>query len=176
VLLLFDEDRTLPGLAILDRTFRSTLRDGLDTEVEFFTESMNAAQFPEEQHWEVLRDYDAKKYAGRQLDLTVAVMGPAVTFLLRHGDAFAPGVPVVFCGAAADAFERATLPSRMTGIFVRRVFGPTLDAVLRLQPETQHVFVVGGTSTSTVTCRRPRGVSSSRSSGAYLSIISPACR
>lgn len=146
VLLLFDEHRTLPGLAVLDQTLRSTLRDGLDAEVEFFTESLNAAQFPEEQHGQVLRDYYVKKYVGRKLDLIVAVMGPAVTFLLRHGDAFAPGVPVVFCGADADAVEGATLPSRMTGLFVRRVFGPTLDVALRLQPETQHVFVVGGTS------------------------------
>ena len=38
VLLLFDEDRTLPGLSILDRTIRSTLRAGLGNDVEFFTD------------------------------------------------------------------------------------------------------------------------------------------
>ena len=46
VLLLFDEDTTLPGLSILDQTIRSTLSAGLGEEVEFFTESLRAAQFP----------------------------------------------------------------------------------------------------------------------------------
>ncbi len=50
VLLLFDEDKTLPGLAILDRALRATLSAGLEGNVEFFTESLNAAQFPETSH------------------------------------------------------------------------------------------------------------------------------
>ena len=146
VLLLFDEDKTLPGLSVLDRTLRSTVSAGLENDVEFFTESLNVAQFPEEDHDRVLRDYYVKKYSGRTLDLIVGVMGPAVTFLLRYADEIAPGVPIVFCGADADDIKGATLPVRMTGLVVRRVFGPTLDLALRLQPETRHVFVVGGTS------------------------------
>ena len=146
VLLVFDEDKGLPGLAVLDRVFRSTLRAGLDTDVEFFTESLNAAQFPEEAFEPVLREYYTKKYAGKHLDLIVGVMGPSVAFLLRHADAFAPGVPIVFCGADADDIKGATLPARMTGIVVRRVFAPTLEVALQLQPGTRQVFVVGGTS------------------------------
>jgi hypothetical protein len=34
----------------------------------------------------------------------------------------------------------------MTGLLVRRVFAPTLDVALRLQPDTRQVVVVGGTS------------------------------
>ena len=146
VLLLFDEDRALPGLSVLERTLRSTLSAGLEGDVEFFAESLNASQFPKQDHDRVLRDYYVRKYRGKKLDLIVGVMGPAVTFLLRHAESIAPGVPVVFCGADADDIKGATLPARMTGLVVRRVFGPTLDAALRLQPETRHVFVVGGTS------------------------------
>ena len=146
VLLLFDEDRTLPGLSVLDQAIRSTLRAELGDGIEFFTESMHAAQFPEEQHDLALRDYFLKKYGSRKLDLIVGVMGPAVTFLRQHGDTFAPGVPIVFCGADARDLEGVTLPAQMTGLLVRRVFAPTLDAALRLQPDTRQVFVVGGTS------------------------------
>ena len=63
VLLLFDEDTTLPGLSILDQAIRSTLSAGLGEDVEFFTESLRAAQFPEEQHQLALRDYYVKAYA-----------------------------------------------------------------------------------------------------------------
>jgi signal transduction histidine kinase len=119
---------------------------GLEGDVEFFAESLNASQFPEGDHDRMLRDYYVKKYRDRKLDLIVGVMGPAVTFLLRHADEVAPDVPVVFCGADADDIKGITLPARMTGLVVRRVFGPTLDVALRLQPDTRHVFVVGGTS------------------------------
>ena len=146
ILLLFDEDRTLPGLSVLDQAIRSTMSAGLGHDVEFFTESIHAAQFPEAQHDLALRDYFVKKYGARNLDLVIGVMGPAVRFLLRHGDAFAPGVPVVFCGADARELEGATLSSRMTGVLVRRVFAPTLDVAFRLQPDTERVFVVAGTS------------------------------
>ena len=146
VLLLFDEDRTLPGLSILDQGIRSTLSAGLGDGVEFFTESIYGAQFPEEQHELALRDYFVKKYGSRKLDLIVGVMGPALTFLLHHGDTFAPGVPIVFCGADARDLEGVTLPASMTGLLVRRVFAPTLDIALRLQPDAREVYVVGGTS------------------------------
>src|SRR5688572_27550462 len=122
VLLLFDEDKTLPGLSILDQTIRSALSAGLGNDVEFFTESLRAAQFPEEPHQLALRDYYRNAYGSRKLDLIIGVMGPAVAFLRQHGDTFAPGVPIVFCGADARDLEGATLPARMTGLLVRRVF------------------------------------------------------
>ena len=146
VLLLFDEDRSLPGLSILEQSIRSTLSAGLGDDVEFFAESMNAAQFPEAQRNLALRDYYLKKYGSRKLHLIIGVMGPAVSFLRQHGDTFAPGVPIVFCGADGRALEGVTLPASMTGLLVRRAFAPTLEVALRLQPEARQVLVVGGTS------------------------------
>ena len=35
-------------------------------------------------------------------------MGPAVTFLRQRADTFAPGVPIVFCGADARDLAGAT--------------------------------------------------------------------
>ena len=61
VLMLFDEDRALPGLSVLERTLRSTLSAGLEGDVEFFAESLNASQFPKQDHDRVLRDYYVRK-------------------------------------------------------------------------------------------------------------------
>jgi hypothetical protein len=41
VLLLYDEDKALPGLAMLDQSLRSTFTAGLEANIEFFTESLN---------------------------------------------------------------------------------------------------------------------------------------
>ena len=146
VLLLYDEDRTLPGLAILDRSLRSRFSAALGTNVEFFTESMNVSRFNNERDAQVLRDYYSQKYRDRRPDLIVAVMGPALGFLLRHGDDAFPAVPIVFCGADAADIQGTTLPGNVTGILVQRAFAPTIDVLLRLQPETRRIVAVGGTS------------------------------
>jgi signal transduction histidine kinase len=146
ILLLYDEDKTLPGLAVLDQSLRSTFSARLGAGVEFFTESMNLSQFTDEQYEETLREHFARKYRDQQLDLVVGVMGPALGFLLRHGDAVFPGVPMIFCGADAGDLQGVTLPAHVTGILLKRAFAPTLEIVLGLQPETRHVVVIGGTS------------------------------
>ena len=146
VLLLYDEDTRLPGLSILDRTLRSHFSAALGSNIEFFTESMNVSQFNGEHDEEVLSEYYSKKYRDKKPDLIMAVMGPALHFLLRHGDEAFPAVPIVFCGADAADIQGVTLPDRATGILVRRVFAPTIDVVLRLQPDTHRIVVVGGTS------------------------------
>jgi hypothetical protein len=155
ILLLYDEDKTLPGLAILDQSLRSTFTADLGASVQFFTESMNLSQFTDEHYEEVLREHYANKYRDRKLDLVVGVMGPALGFLLRHGEAVFPGVPIIFCGADAADIQDVTLPAHVTGLLVKRVFAPTVEIVLGLQPETRHV---GGLLHSTGTCwnRRSR--------------------
>jgi hypothetical protein len=146
VLLVFDEDKDFPGLAIVNRSLRETFRSELKSDVEFYSESLNLSQFRDQGHDVVLRDSFRRKYAGTRLDLIVAVMGPSLDFLLRHGEALFPGVPIVFCGVDPSDLEGRTLSKNVTGVLVKRTYGPTLDVALRLQPDTRNVFVVGGTS------------------------------
>jgi len=146
VLLLFDEDRALPGLSVLDQSLRSHFRASLGSNIEFFAESMNVSQLRDERDDAVLREYLLNKYRNRKPDLIMAVMGPALHFLLRHGNELFPGVPIVFCGADAADLQGISLPDHVTGLLVKRVFAPTIDILLRLQPETRRIVVVGGTS------------------------------
>jgi signal transduction histidine kinase len=145
VLLLFDEDKSLPGLSVLEESLRATLTAGMER-VDFYSETLSLSQFGGERHEAVISQYFREKYRERQPDLIVAVMGPALQYLLRHGDELFPGVPVVFCGADTADMKTVKLPSTVTGLLVRRTFAPTLDLALQLHPGTRHVYVVGGTS------------------------------
>ena len=147
ILLLFDEDKDFPGLAIINRSLREAFTSELAGDVEFYSESLNLSQFRGPDHDVVLRDHFRRKYTNARLDLVVAVLGPALDFLLRHGELMFPGVPIVFCGADASDLEGKALRANMTGVLVRRDFASTLDIALRLQPETRRVFVVGGMTT-----------------------------
>src|SRR4030095_5208465 len=146
VLLLYDEDKEFPGLAILHQSLRTALKTALKDDVDLYTESMNLSQFRDRNYDGLLREYYRRKYGGMKLDLIVAVMGPSLQFLLRHGEDIFPGTPIVFCGADASDLQGITLRPNITGLVVKRVFGPTLDLVLRLQPDTRNVVVVGGNS------------------------------
>jgi ABC-type uncharacterized transport system substrate-binding protein len=145
-LLLYDEDKELPGLAILHQSLRTTLKTALRDDVDLYTESMNLSQFRGANYDGLLREHYRRKYSGTKLDLIVAVMGPSLQLLLRHGEDIFPGTPIVFCGVDASDLQGITLRPNITGVVVKRVFGPTLDLVLRLQPDTRHVMVVGGSS------------------------------
>jgi hypothetical protein len=50
VLLVFDEDKDFPGLAIVNRSLRETFRSELKSDVEFYSESLNLSQFRDQGH------------------------------------------------------------------------------------------------------------------------------
>jgi len=59
-------------------------------------------------------------------------------------DAFGPNTPIVFCASTQDQLGNLKLDSRFTGAWRTLDAAKTLDAALRLQPDTKHVVVVGG--------------------------------
>jgi len=146
VLIVFDEDNALPGLAIIDRNLRQAMRTELKDDVDFYDESLQLSRFKDPGYDRTLREHFRRKYAGKRLDLIVAVMAPSLDFLVRHGESLFPGVPIVFCGADPGEITRKVLRPNITGLLLERDFAPTLEAALRLQPGAREVFVVGGTS------------------------------
>ena len=147
VLILYDEDKDFPGLALLNRSLRASFEAELGNTVEFYSESLNLSQFEAPGYDAVVANHFRRKYSGKAPDLIVAAMEPSLDFLLRHGEALFPGVPIVFCGVDTAALEGRKLRANVTGVLVRREFFPTLDIALQLQPRTRNVFVVGGSST-----------------------------
>ena len=45
VLIVFDEDNSLPGLAIIDRNLRQAMRSELKDDVDFYDESLQLSRF-----------------------------------------------------------------------------------------------------------------------------------
>jgi signal transduction histidine kinase len=145
VLIVFDENDDLPGLAVINRSLRKVFNAELKDQIEVYSESLQLSQFKTPEYYEATRDYFRRKYARQRPDLIVAVMEPSLDFLLRGRGAF-EGVPIVFCGVDAADLNRQTLRPDITGVLVERDFAPTLEIALALQRDTRNVFMVGGTS------------------------------
>ena len=144
ILVLYDENKDdLPGLARTDSSLRQAFRSELG-KVDIYSESMGLSRSERPGYDSLAAEFYRSKYASQTPDLIVAVMEPALDFLLRHGDRIFPGVPIVFASIDASTINGKKLPGNVTGVLLKRTYSPTLEIALRLQPDTRNVFVVGG--------------------------------
>jgi signal transduction histidine kinase len=146
VVLLYDERVELPGLSLLDAEIVRVLRSNSTEPVEIYREAMDLSRFASSSYKTLLRDFLRAKYADRKIDVVVAVMAPALDFLLAYGDLIFPGAPIVFCGVDRRQLGTRSLPPNVYGVLIKREFAPTLELALRLHPATNNVVVVSGTS------------------------------
>ena len=110
VVLLFDERPELPGLALLEADLVRTLRANSTEPIEVYREAMDLSRFASGTYQTLLRDFLRAKYADRKIDVAVGIFGPALDFLLKHGDAIFPGTPIVFCGIDGKELAERSLP------------------------------------------------------------------
>ena len=146
VVLLYDERLDLPGLATLDADLVGTLVSNSSDRIEVYREAMDLSRFGSDTYRMQLRDFLRLKYANKKIDVAVAILGPALDFLLDNGDTIFPGTSIVFCGVDRKEFGGRSLPPNVHGILVKREFAPTLKLALTLHPQTKRVVVVAGTS------------------------------
>ena len=146
VVVLYDERTSLPGLAAISARIARTLASASPDVVQIYEESMDLSRFDPSAQMQIFREYLTAKYASKKIDVIIAVLGPSLEFLVKHGDEIFPGVPVVFCGVDARELGKRTLPPHFTGVFLKREFSPTVDLVLQLQPDARQFVVVAGTS------------------------------
>jgi len=143
VLLLYAESRLLPAIVEGDTTFRSTVASSPGAPVVFYTEFLDLPPTPSAAYRQRLRDLLRVKYQDVHLDLIMAFASRALRIALDHRDELGPSVPIVF--AAADSPGDLELPRDVTGVQMMISMMDTLEAALRLQPETRRVVVVAGT-------------------------------
>ena len=146
VLVLYDENTDFPGLALLDRSLKAAFKADATDPIDLYTESMDLARFQDERYMQLLHAFYRQKYSDQRIALLIAVMGPALDFLLRYGAELFPGAPIVFCGVSRDEIVERNLGPKVTGVLVQRQFNRTVDLALRLQPDSRRAVVIGGTS------------------------------
>src|SRR2546421_2449199 len=148
VLMLFSEAKDLPGNIMLEQAVRAELSRLSTNRIESFAEHLDASHFSDKEHFRVFQEYLGKKYAGLKLDLIVAVPSRDYTLAGELPDALFPDVPVVFIAVNELEIPRAISKLGVTGIVQRFDIRNTLALMMRLQPDTRRVVVIGGTTES----------------------------
>jgi PAS domain S-box-containing protein len=152
VLILYSFDKEEGFFYGFDRTLRSSLLSKLSGRVEFYTEYVDLVRFPEARHAEILAKLLKLKLSKQKPDLIIAVSYPAINFLLETGKDLFPETPIVF-SCVGDSFGEnlkiaiaRTGRHNVSGILLANQQVPTLKLAFQLQPGTQGVVAVAGTT------------------------------
>jgi signal transduction histidine kinase/ABC-type uncharacterized transport system substrate-binding protein len=132
-----------PGISILDQE----IADGLAVspyQVELYSENLEATLFPDKVTQQEFREWYIHKYTERKPDLIITVGPSSLKFMVDSHEKSFPDVPVIFCGATEEMVDQLKPDPNFTGVWGVAQPEKTLLAALRLQPDTKHVVVVGG--------------------------------
>lgn len=146
VLMLFSEGKDVPGNIMLEQAVRAELQKASTNRIEFLAEYLDSSHFSGKEHVHVFQDYLGEKYAGQNLDLIIAFPSQDYTLAGELPDALFPDVPVVFVAVNELEVPLAISKLGVTGIVQRFDLRGTLGLIMRLQPDTRRVVVIGGTS------------------------------
>lgn len=126
------------------------LGEGLKIRYEF----MDTKHYPVSTIFDSLRELYRLKYQHVQFNVIIALDNNALDFLLAYRDELFPGTPVVFCGINGFTDEMIAGHSGFTGVAEDYEVRDNITLALKLHPETEHIAIVSGVSTSSLINQR----------------------
>jgi PAS domain S-box-containing protein len=145
VLIIYELGLSSPGVELVDQGVRTALRNS-PYQIELYREYLETTLFPDAATQDEIRQWYIKKYTNRKLDLIIAAGPSPLRFLAASHDRYFGGVPLVFCGTSEYQADYPRIDSDLTGVWETYEPSKTLDAALRLEPNTKHVFVISGST------------------------------
>jgi signal transduction histidine kinase len=146
VLVVYPTSDGQPGTLRFQESLRLGLMNSPTDHIEVFNEYLDSTRFPDELYQSRLADFLRTKYLGREPDVIIPALAPALDFVLKYRDKLFPGVPVVFGAIDKHEVEARTLGKGVLGIPMTVDLESTLDLALRLHQDTRRVVVVAGKS------------------------------
>jgi signal transduction histidine kinase len=140
VLVLYATRRDAQIAVVGDRELPKALENGLHQNLDYYSEFIDRARFPQAEYQDGFRDFLRVKYEGKRFDLVIAVGEVPLAFVESSRETLFPDTPVVFYANSTSPRR----PANATGVAADLDLAGTLDLIAALQPEVQRVFVVSG--------------------------------
>ena len=142
VLVLYSTRRDAQIAIVGERELPRILDDGLAEEVDYYSEYIDRARFPDERYRRAFRDFLRSKYRGLRFDVIIAMQNISLEFVAGSRDELFPDTPVVYFASPPVAKPIAN----SAGVTTPLNFSETLTLATDLQPDTERCFVVSGAS------------------------------
>jgi signal transduction histidine kinase len=147
VLVLYSNNRLVPGNVAVDQGLRSSLTSSPDRTVHIFSEFLDEPEFRGQDYESTIARYLREKYAAQPPDVIIGVSNEAFEFLLHNRPQLFPGVPLIHT-AVSTSFLKSMPPLPGDIVGVPREYDPagTIEQALRWHPDTRRLVVVIGDS------------------------------
>jgi PAS domain S-box-containing protein len=146
VLLISTGSRLSPGFALVDRGVLEALAQIPSGRVETYAENLDILRFPTERFQRIFTEYLTEKYAEQPPDLIIFVFVGNLEIAGTLLQQLFPGTPVIVAGFTEEEVRTDQFGPLVSGLAQRVDPRATLELILRLQPETRRIVVVGGTA------------------------------
>ncbi len=135
-----------PGFTLAEQTAADTLRQLESGPLELYSESLDIVRFPSDSYSRLFRNYLGEKYVDHPPDLVLLIYVGNLGLAEKLLKELFPGVPIVVAGLTEEKIPPAQLGTHLTGLTQRSDPRGTIELMLRLQPETRRIVVIGGTA------------------------------
>jgi len=142
VLVLYSTRRDAQIAVIGERELPRILDDGLQEGIDYYSEYIDRARFPDEHYRRAFRQFLRSKYRDLRFDVVIAMQSIALEFVTGSRSELFPDTPVVYF---ASPPVRKPIPNS-AGVTTPLNFADTLTLAADLQPDTERCFVVSGAS------------------------------
>ena len=132
-----------PWSAVAGR-FREDLTRQSPNAIDLYEASLEMARLAQPTEEAPLVDYIRALFAGRDLDLVVAVGAPAARFFQKYRPQFFPSTPLLIVAADQRTFSQAVLTSNDAAVPSTLDLPKLVENILQVLPDTNNIaFVIG---------------------------------
>jgi signal transduction histidine kinase len=146
VLVVFENDPTLPAAIDFTEGLRASLAHGLTSKLEIYIEYLDIQRFPAS----ATLSRRAADLSAKYRDMSIAVAigaGPgAAAFLVDHRDEIAPGASLIFGGVRKQTLTAPGMPADIMGVTSHFDVTGTVQLARILQPDAKQLVVLSGSA------------------------------
>jgi signal transduction histidine kinase len=128
------------------RTIRFELSRQTRWPLDIQDHSLVTARSSDENPEGPLVDYLSALYGKRAPDLIICVGAPAASFVQRHRSRLFPAIPVVMTAVEQRRIQFDSLTENDAVVAVKHDIPASLDAILRVLPQTRTIVIISGAS------------------------------
>ena len=150
VLVVYSTRRDAEFSVIGEGELPKILDVGLKRDLDYYSEFIDVARFPDPSYQVAIRDFIRLKYQEVAFDIVIAMGDVAARFVDSNRETMFREIPVVFLANNSDT----RVAGSSSGLVLDRNFDRTLLLIDRLQPDVKNVFVVTGAAAADVAFER----------------------
>lgn len=140
VLVVYSTRRDAEFSVVGESELPKILDFGLARNLDYYSEFIDVARFPDPSYRVAIGDFIRQKYQGLRFDLVIPLGDVAIEFVDSNRDRLFAETPIVYLANRRDT----RIPANASGFILERNLTDTLNLIERLQPDVKDIFVVTG--------------------------------